>query len=130
VSLVQRYLSDVTSSALERALGGEAARQRATANNLANVNTPGYRPRQVVFEDQLREAVGQHTPGDTTERVDRVKPLAVADGSGPLRGDGNGVDLEAEMVRMAESELHYSALLKLMGKKLGMLKSVVNEGGR
>jgi flagellar basal-body rod protein FlgB len=123
-------LSDVTSSALERALGGEAARQRATADNLANVNTPGYRPRQVVFEDQLREAVSRHRRGGDTEQVENVKPLAVADGSGPLRGDGNGVDLEAEMVRMAESGLHYSALLKLMGRKLSMLRAVATEGGR
>ena len=128
--MVQRYLSDVTSSALERALGGQAARQRATANNLANVNTPGYRPTKVEFEDQLREAVQRHTPGDGADQVDGVQPLAVADGSGALRGDGNGVDLEAEMVRMSESELHYSALLKLMGRKLSMLKSVATEGGR
>jgi flagellar basal-body rod protein FlgB len=123
-------LSDLTSAVLERALTGEASRQRATADNLANVNTPGYRPRQVVFEEQLRSAVQAQEGRGDAERVARVEPLSVPDGSGPLRGDGNGVDLEAEMVRMAESELHYSALLKLMSRKLTMMKSVATEGGR
>jgi flagellar basal-body rod protein FlgB len=130
VKSVQRYLSDVTSAVLERGLAGEAARQRVAADNLANVNTPGYRPRQVIFEDQLREAVRQQDASGNAERVERVQPATVPDGSGALRGDGNGVDLESEMVRLSESELHYAALLKLMSRKLAMIKSVATEGGR
>lgn len=126
---MQRYLSDLTSAVLERALTGEAARQRVTADNLANANTPGYRPGQVTFEGQLREAVRQGDGPEDAERVSRVEPTSVPDQSGALRGDGNGVDLEGEMVRLAESELHYSALLKLMTHKLNMIKSVATGGG-
>ena len=48
----------------------------------------------------------------------------------PLRRDGNAVDLEAEMSRLSQSDLHYAAVLKLLTRKLLMLKSVATEGGR
>ena len=125
-----RVVSDLTSAVLERALTGEATRQRVTADNLANVDTPGYRPRQVIFEDELRVAL--RTPGgaDAAERVEHAQPRSVSAGGLPLRRDGNAVDVETEMVRLAESELHYSALIKLLSRKLSMLKAVATEGNR
>ena len=46
-------LESVTSAALSSALDGLSARQRAIANNIANVNTPGYTAERVSFEDAL-----------------------------------------------------------------------------
>lgn len=123
-----RYVSDVTSAALERALAGEAARQRATADNLANLDTPGYRPRGVAFEDQLRAALTAQDDPEGMERVEGVQPHAGVATSGPLRRDGNGVDLEAEMVQLSESQLHYAAVTKLLAHKFQMLKTVATEG--
>ena len=125
-----RYVSDVTATALEQALNGQAARQRATADNLANVDTPGYRPRQVMFEDQLRNALATRDDPDTADTVARVQPQSLTTDGPALRRDGNAVDLEGEMVRLAESQLHYSALVKLLSHKLSMLKSVATEGGK
>jgi len=120
----------VTSAALERALTGEATRQRATADNLANVDTPGYRPRQVVFEDELRAALAGPDDPSAAERVAAVQPRHVVTEGPPLRRDGNAVDVEAEMVRLAQSDLHYSALIKLLTRKLSMLKTVATEGNK
>lgn len=125
-----RYVSDVTSAALERALAGEAARQRATADNLANIDTPGYRPRGVAFEDQLRTALTASDSSDVRERVEGVQPRAVVSAGGALRRDGNGVDLEAEMVQLSESQLHYAAVTKLLAHKLQMFKTVATEGAK
>jgi flagellar basal-body rod protein FlgB len=129
-----RYVSDVTSTALAQALNGQAARQRATADNLANVDTPGYRPRQVMFEDQLRHALDSEeaNPGDpdAAAEVARVQPQTISAPGPALRRDGNAVDLEGEMVGLAESQLHYSALVKLLSHKLSMIKSVATEGAK
>ena len=125
-----RYVSDVTAQALERALGGEAARQRATADNLANVDTPGYRPQQVAFEDELRGALQEPEAPEATAAVARVQPRSFSAPTGPLRRDGNAVDLENEMATLAESQLHYAALTRLLARKLTMLKSVATEGNK
>jgi flagellar basal-body rod protein FlgB len=130
VKSVLRVVSDLTSAVLEQALTGEAARQRVTADNLANVDTPGYRPRQIIFEDELRAALRTPDGMDAAERVARAQPRSVSAGGLALRRDGNAVDVEAEMVRLSESELHYSALIKLLSRKLTMLKSVATEGNK
>ncbi len=125
-----RVASDLTAAVLEQALTGEATRQRVTADNLANVDTPGYRPRQVMFEDELRAALRDSDEGVTTARVAAVQPRSVTADGLPLRRDGNAVDVEREVVRLAESELHYSALIKLLARKFSLLKSVATEGNK
>lgn len=122
-----QYIADVTTAALERGLTGQAARQRVTAGNLANVDTPDYRPGRVDFEQQLRAALQR---GETPEAIRSLRPQVRTPASAALRRDGNAVDVEAEMAALAETELHYSAMLKLLTRKLLMLKSVATEGGR
>lgn len=122
-----QYIADVTTAALERGLSAQAARQRVTADNLANVDTPDYRPGRVVFEEQLQAALQR---GETPEAIHSLRPQVQTPTSAALRRDGNAVDVEAEMATLAETELHYSAMLKLLTRKLLMLKSVATEGGR
>jgi flagellar basal-body rod protein FlgB len=57
---------DVSSSSLRVAIAGLAARQSAIANNIANIETPGYRARKVEFEEALRGAVAR---GDSPEAI-------------------------------------------------------------
>lgn len=127
-----RYVEDSTAAALSKALQGQALRQRTAANNLANVDTPGYRPQRVEFEGQLRAALEAAEADDPAAAavVDAIKPQASTAPGLPLRRDGNAVDLETEMVELAESGLHYHALIRLLGKKLQMLRSVATEGGK
>lgn len=127
-----QYLSDATSAALEKALQGQALRQRTTADNIANVDTPGYRPRQVSFEQQLQAALGQtdDDEGTVIANMSDIEPGITTSAGPALRRDGNAVDIEAEMVRLAESSLHYHALIKLLSHKLQMLRTVATEGGK
>ena len=53
----QRLVTDVTTLALERALDGAALQQRLIANNLANLETPGFIARHARFQDSLRAAL-------------------------------------------------------------------------
>ena len=126
------YVTDNTISALSKALQGQALRQRTIANNLANVDTPGYKPQRVDFEAQLRHALASAEDGNPASSavIDALRPQATTPPSPALRRDGNAVDLETEMVELAESSTHYDALLRLLSKKLQMLKSVATEGGK
>jgi flagellar basal-body rod protein FlgB len=126
---MDRVTCDLTSLALRRALDGAAARQGVAAENLANIETPGYRARRVEFQAQLREALEAAADGDAAD-LDAVSPLRTIYAGLPLRRDGNAVDLETEMAELAESSLQYQAVTRLLSRKLQMLRSVATEGGR
>lgn len=128
-----RLTNDVTMLALEKALDGAAARQLAVADNLANAETPGYRPRRVEFQQQLRAALReQESVNDEASRADvaGVAPRRHLYTGPALRRDGNAVDLETELGELAESGLQFQAVTRLLSRKLAMLRSVATEGGK
>lgn len=88
----------VTFKALSSALDGLAARQRAVANNIANVNTPGYRAQRVSFEDALAASVGR---GDGVVRPETKQSLE------PTRLDGSNVNLDTETLSNIDTVLRY-----------------------
>lgn len=125
-----RVLQDQTSDSLKVALKGLATRQRAVAGNLANVETPGYQPRQVVFEQQLKAALGRVRGKKIRPSVQAVRPEVVTDQSSLLRRDGSGVDIEQELVQLVESGVHYQAAVRLLSRKYALLRTAIREGDR
>jgi flagellar basal-body rod protein FlgB len=88
----------VTSAAIASALDGLALRQRTIANNIANVNTPGYHAKRVAFEDALVRSVraGDGAATATTERSLE-----------PTRLNGNNVNLDTETLSNIDTVLRY-----------------------
>jgi flagellar basal-body rod protein FlgB len=102
---------------LQNALSRTSQRHALLTDNLANVNTPGYRRKDMDFNITLKE------------EMDRPGTLPSADISGgQMRLDGNGVDLEKEVMSMAETELRYQALTDMTSDYFANLKSVIREG--
>jgi len=129
-----RILADITTTALERGLSGVYARQRAIAENLANIETPGYKAKAVRFEASLSRAIAAErkfkTPGHyNRQSLDMIRPT-VEYKDVPWRRDGNTVDLEAQMVCMAKSSLQYKLLSRLLSKKMQMMRRVINGGSK
>lgn len=124
---------------LHQALDGLAARERVTAHNLANADTPGYRAQEVRFEDQLRAKLQSSGETVALARTDaRHLPAEPGDGrsytihelAGRMRNDGNGVDLEQEVSRMAQAQMSYNAVSQQLAGSFASLKYVISEGGR
>lgn len=108
---------------LQRAMDRATRRQALLTENLANVNTPGYKRKDLdfnlVLEDTLSgSAAGAFPPGDEA-----------AEGRGEVRADGSSVDLEREVMALAETELRYQALTELTSRYFAGLKNVIR-GGR
>ena len=114
---------------IRAALTGLASRQRAIANNVANVDTPNFKASEVRFEDALRDALTrQRASRDHEPALNAlVSRPSLVDGT-TTRADGNNVDIEREMELLGEAQLTYSALTQLMSTRLSILRSVV--GGR
>lgn len=116
--------TDMTPSAfgidvLGRIMDAAALRHKVIAQNVANVNTPGYRRLAVEFEDELARALG--TPGGAS----RVTPkVVVADG--PERVDGNTVDMDREMSDLSKNGLLYQAAAQIVASRMAALRSAVS----
>jgi len=110
--------SDVTSVALRVALGGLSARQRATADNVANIDTPGFLAGRVQFEDSLRDAVRS---GD----VRRIGSTGATQARSlePTREDGNNVNLDTESISNTDTVLRYQLLTQAVTDRMSLLRT-------
>lgn len=124
---------------LERGLEGTSLRHRAISSNLANINTPGYKAMRVDFFDRFQKSLdnsagislARTSPGHLgSEGWREVKPRVTRDNSTSMRSDGNNVDVDAEMVQLAQNQIHYQTILRQMTDRLTLLSTVINEGGR
>ncbi|MGI5169944.1 flagellar basal body rod protein FlgB [Spirillospora sp. CA-253888] len=112
---------DVTTGALRVGLAGLAQRQRVTADNIANVETPGFLAGRVGFEDALSQSLSSGAdPGG-------VRPT-VARSLEPTRTNGNNVNLDHETLTQMDTGLRYQALLRAMDAKFGQLRDVIKGG--
>ena len=117
-------LFDTTQIGLEAALKGAAARQRALASNIANVNTPGYQRVDVDFTSALKTAISK----DDRDALHRFTPTVKVDGQAAMRADGNGVDLDAEAAEQAANGMHYESIIAVMRARIGILQSAMGTG--
>ena len=126
-----------TINALQQALNTGSARIQAIANNMANVNTPGYKRKDVSFSDSLDDAQNDLqtvTLKKTDPRhmdTDDSPPSTVnfiTDNSGSMRADGNNVDIDAESSRLAAASIYYQGAAQLMQNQFSGLKYVITGG--
>lgn len=127
---------------LQSSLDAAALRQRVIANNIANQDTPHFKSKQVVFEELLRQQLDNNkTPRFAAHRTDprhipfggRVQPVTPQIVSNPnnlIQNNGNDVDVEYEMSRMAKNTIWYNGLIDVTAGHFNKLKSVINGSGR
>lgn len=113
---------DVSSSRtdlLARVLDAAALRHRVIANNIANVNTPGFKRLDVSFEDELAKVLAGG--GD----VRGVKPTVAEDPTAPERVDGNTVDIDREMGMLSKNSLLYTAASQILVARMSAMRSAI-----
>lgn len=123
---------DLTFSLLGKALDVYSLRHRVSANNLANVNTPGFKRSYVPFEAELMEIIGSggDPAHDLQEDLNDLEIAARVDHLTRSREDGNNVDMEQEIAEMTKNSLLYSGASAILKSKLTMYRYVINEGRR
>jgi flagellar basal-body rod protein FlgB len=114
-------LFDTTQLGLERAISGAAQRQTALASNLANANTPGYKPRDVDFHTALRSAF---EAGASAEQVHRTA-FAETTQTGVMRADGSAVDVDVESSKVAQNALEYQTMVQVARGRIDILESAI-----
>jgi flagellar basal-body rod protein FlgB len=111
-------ITDVTSLALESAIKGLNERMRVTADNIANVNTPGFLAGRTDFESALRSELDSgQTPA--------VSPGTVARSLEPTNTNGNNVNLDEEEVISTQTGLQYQLAINALDSKYNLLKTAL-----
>jgi flagellar basal-body rod protein FlgB len=110
---------DTTQLSLEKAIEGAAARQQAIAQNLANVDTPGYQRVDVDFHQTLANAMASGSGlQDVTFSPQR-------DATATVRADGSTVDPDVESAAQARNGLEYEALVQISKARIDILQSAM-----
>ena len=104
---------------LSRLLDVTALRHRVIAQNVANVNTPGYRRMEVAFDDALAQQL------DPAAAAEPPAPRVVELPGGATREDGNNVDIDAEMGSLNKNSLLYNAYAQILASKIAAMRSAI-----
>ena len=123
-------LFDKAIDRLTNGLEYTSRRHEVLAKNVANLETPGYKALDVTFEDYLNPAriaagdvaqvnIGTGAPGDPRARV-----VYAADGN--ARDDGNDVNLDRQMARLAENTLYNATLVQLLASRFSSVKQAIS----
>ena len=112
-------LLDNTQLAIESAMNGSMLRQSLLANNLANADTPNYKPEDVNFQQTLATAM---SAGESPTAV-QFTPYAAPKVTGI---DGNGVDADLTNAQIAENGLLYQDLTQIAAAREGILQTAMN----
>ena len=117
-------LFDNTLTLLERAMDVRLSRQSLLSSNAANIDTPGFKEKDLDFKEAIAGALRGGGEG-----VEGAVKGATHEVEGAVAGlDGNSVDLDRTMVALAENGLQYGTAARAAGKKLAILKYVANDG--
>ena len=130
---------------ISEALDYRAMRQDMIASNIANADTPFYRPRDVRFEDMLAQKkaealsqkgtsleLAQTSSAHLTPQEEKSSMKATTffrDGH-MARNDGNSVDLDVETTEMSKNSMMFNALISANKKEARIFKSVIEASGK
>ena len=149
---------DPTIELLKLGLDGAQKRQKAISNNIANVDTPNYKRKDVDFLSVLKKQTGSSGDNNDNNRVSNkirrpVKPnqlslnrtnnlhinslenskenfVANTSSDTKYRNDNNNVDIDHEMAELAKTNLYYSTLAQRISGKFSSLNNVISKGGK
>ena len=115
---------------MEQALNLRYERQGLIQSNIANMETPGYTVQDFSFEKAMATAsLNQGTLSRTHKKHIDLDPVA-ATMSQEFSKEKRPVDLDEEMVKLAENQMMYEIVTRMIGKKVDGIKYAIDEGGK
>jgi len=130
-----------TIALLGKSIDLRAKNQNLIASNVANAETPNYVPKSLTFEDELQGALKggkgggaalanpRHLPlKGSSARLQSVTGQVIETPAKTPGKDGNAVELENEMSKMAENQIMFNVSVQLLAKKFEGLRTAIKEG--
>ena len=129
-------MSDISQTnvitALRRQMTIAVAKQVASAGNLANIDTPGYKAKEVTFADTLKGKLAPAAPSGNstfpTKSTTAVDPgIAIKETDAPERRDGNTVQLDKELLTMSRAAGDFAAAQTALAAKFRLVRYAITE---
>ncbi len=129
-------IRDVTMDAMENYLTRLSKRQQVVASNIANIDTPGYRTKDISFYATLEELISDPASNLRNSRPEHMQTWSLAHTEPqvfevpglPMRPDQNNVDIDREMLKLGETSFGFSMIAELLRSKFHTIISSINEG--
>ncbi len=123
---------------LEKALDAAWLRNEVISNNIANVNTPGFKKSYVRFEEYLSDSISELQLSGI-KKSDKFIPIGHGSQDIPepsveqesftsTKRDKNNVDIDVEMAELAKNTIKYNAVIAQLTKEFSKIKLVLNSG--
>jgi flagellar basal-body rod protein FlgB len=125
----------------KKSLDLRVKRENIISANISNIDTPGYTPMDISFDEQLKELLNKDNEEVKIEKTDKMHisdELSIDQVEGELffdphvspNNDRNTVDLDQEMSKLSINSILYNAQVTVLNKKLAMLKYAATDGGK
>jgi len=136
-----------TLEVVEKGLDAATLRHKVISDNIANVDTPGFRKTRVSFERAMRRALSKEAPEARPQafktnskhfdfyepgyrpKPSEVKPYLIPIMKTKFRNDVNNVDIDEEMSRLAKNQVLYLSLIQRLGDEMRLMRDVIKQGG-
>ena len=107
-----------------------SAKQGLIQSNIANMHTPGYKPLDIPFAEVMQKVASTGGNLARTNAKHLSAPQASAVQTGKPVQTNKQVDIEEEMLKLAENQLRYQVVTKILTKKFEGIRYVIDEGGK
>ena len=130
------FFQNQTIDAMEAYMGRLSQRQQIVSSNLANIDTPGFKTKDISFHATMQELLSEEPSELNVTRLGHTKGMAIAipqvqafEVQGlTLREDQNNVDLDRELLKLSETSFSYSLMSQMLRGKFRTISSSINEG--
>jgi len=119
---------DITTMSLRQAIALRQKNQQVIASNIANAETPGYRPLRFNFEQALAGALKHQTKQLETRPQHLSTNGHISSVKGKLETVDGAVNVDQEMIALSENQILYEAAIEMLNKKLALIKYVAQDG--
>ncbi|RDW17841.1 flagellar basal body rod protein FlgB [Oceanobacillus chungangensis] len=120
---------------LEHSLDYSSTKNRAISTNLANIDTPNYKSKDVVFKNVLNDTLESSIKAKTTHskhipfNQTTITPYqVVTNNNTTYNNNGNNVDVDVEMAELAKNQIYYNSLVDRINGKFSSLQTVLRGG--
>ena len=138
--MLEKVFTSPTQSLLYKGLDTASVRNRVIADNIANVDTPGFKRREVIFEENIKKVLEKNTINDKLRTTDsrhmqiKVKDTQIEPEIRELkdlsyRNDENNVDIDVETAKMSKNKIFYDALGQSMSNEIRLLRMAITGRG-
>ena len=124
-----------TISTLDKALNYSSTKQKVISQNIANVDTPNYKAKDVSFNDAFNKALGESLVANRTNarhfpfnKINHSSSTTITKNQVSYNESGNSVDIDQEMADLATNQIYYNALTERMSGKFSSLQNVIRGG--